>query len=105
MDLTFNAKRFVRPALPTIALCISIIVISSMTIIKPVYASGDLITPPSLKYTSVRTTPACQSPNYFSDGAEACTCVANNLRGKIYAQWTSAGTECVVDINDNLYLV
>ena len=48
--LTFNAKRFVRPALPTIALYLTIIMISSMTMIKPAHASGNVHPQPNGTY-------------------------------------------------------
>jgi hypothetical protein len=36
----FDAKRFVRPALRSIAFCLSVVLISSMMTVKPAYASG-----------------------------------------------------------------
>jgi hypothetical protein len=47
----FAATRFVRSALRSIVVCLSIIVISMMTMAKPAHASGTLSTPPSLLYS------------------------------------------------------
>ena len=95
----FDTKRLVRPALRIIALYLSIIVIASMTTVKPAYASGTVST--------LNTYFAAGSGfgNYINAAtpAEACDRFAKSpqVTGPVVTQISSSQWQCTYTYVDN----
>jgi hypothetical protein len=93
----FDAIRFVRPALRSIAFCFSVVLISSMTLVKPAHASGTV--------ASINTYFVAGSGfgGYINAATPAAACGdgGSQVTGPVVTQISSSQWQCTYTYVDN----